>query len=270
MRKQTWYLAVLMCLLFASTTAKVPPKAAGGAEHPERLMVDYAEEVWHAREWLDEHHDVTRVVEILNAMREIDRAKLESAFQRSIKITFPGSRRLPDLEFAAKRKLKPFFDYYHLHGKIEVMVFSLGYPMAFNTGQIVGVSNQLITSWPEDEMVGIVAHEIGHIIAQVQERLSDAPPPDTIAYRRAEEIKADWVAMMMFGGAGLDPKRVMAGMERIVPRRQYLQAGPLHPPMAVRLALMREWLVRPQQRPRLREALLQVSLPARKEMVAQP
>ncbi len=270
MKKQTWYLTVLMCLLFAHTIAKVPPKAAGGAARPERLMADYAEEVGHAREWLEEHHDVTRVVEILNAMREMDRVRLENGFQRSIKMTFPGSRRLPDLEPVAKRKLKPFFDYYQLHGKIEVMVFSLGYPMAFNTGQIVGISNQLVTSWPGDELVGIVAHEIGHIIAQVQERLSNAPPPDTTAYQRSEEIKADWVAMMMFSSAGLDPKRVITGMERIVPRRQYQRAGPLHPPMAIRLALMREWLARPQQRPRLREALLQVSLPARREIAGQP
>jgi len=258
MKKPTWCLTVLMCLLLAHPFAKVPPKA----ERPESLMADYAEEVWHARAWLEEHHDVTRVVEIFNAMPEMDRARLENAFQRSIKITFPSSRRLPDLELAAKRKLKPFFDYYHLHGKIEVMVFSLGYPMAFNTGQIVGISNQLVTSWPEDEMVGLVAHEIGHIIAQVQERISNAPPSDTIAYQRSEEIKADWVAMMMFSSAGLDPRRVISAMERIVPRKQHQRAGPLHPPMTVRLVLMREWLARPRQRPRLREALLQVSLPA--------
>jgi Peptidase family M48 len=274
MMKRKWYLTAILFLLLGQGVANIPPETVGGVD---RLMADYAAEVGYARDWLHVHHDVTRVVEILNAMQRPEREKHENAFQRAIRITFPRSRRLPHLEPEAKRKLKPFFDYYQLHGKIEVMAFSLGYPMAFNTGQIVGISNELITSWPEDEMTGIVAHEIGHIIAQVQERLASLPPPETVAYQRAEEIKADWVAMMMFGGAGLDPRCVLNGMSRIVPHREYLRAGPLHPPMAIRLALMREWLARPQQRPRLREALLQVAAPARpakpaggKDLTAQP
>jgi hypothetical protein len=259
-------LAVLICLLPLRALGTNPPNAAPPGV--ERLMQEFNEEVWHARQWRQRHNDVTRMVEILNAMKTVDRVTLDRSFDRALKLTFPQSRRLSDLEPAALRKLERFFEYYQLNGKIAVMVFSLGYPMAFNTGQIVGISSQLVSSWPEDEMIGIVAHEIGHVIAQVQERLSEEVAPETRAYQRSEEIKADWVAMMMFSSAGLDPRYVIRGMQRIVPRGQQRQAGPLHPPMAVRLVLMHEWLELPRQRPRLREALLELS--AGKEVAAQP
>jgi predicted Zn-dependent protease len=231
----------------------------------ERLLNDFAEEISYAREWLERNNDVTRVVEILNSMKEADEARAERSFQDALKVTFPGSQRIPELEPIAKRKLERFFNYYQLQDKIEVMAFSLSYPMAFNTGQVVGVSDKLIQAWTEAEFSGVVAHEIGHIIAQAEERITTDMPPTNRAYQRAEEIKADWVAMMMFRGAGLGPQTVISGLERIVPPAQHRRAGPLHPPMAVRSVLMREWLALPDQRLRLREALVFLSKKPRNE-----
>jgi hypothetical protein len=267
--KWSWWLAAVLCssslLVFAepNNPASKEPAAA------ESILVEFAEEVQYARSWLGQHNDITSVVEILNSLKDINQARVETSFQRALKLFFPKSRRLVELEGEANRKLARFFNYYHLQGKIEVRVFSLNYPMAFNTGQIVGVSNLLVEGWDDEEFTGIVAHELGHIIAQTQERITDEVPPDTKAYQRAEEIKADWVAMMMFRSAGLDPKSVITGLERIVPRSQYKRAGPLHPPMAVRLLLMREWLGLPRQQLRLRDAMVRISSPAGKKIVAQ-
>src|SRR5262245_5442128 len=270
MRWSCWLAAVICCCsLFVLAKSNEPaaknlPKESPGVES---VLAEYADEVGYARTWLEGHNDVTSIVEILNSLKRPDPGKTERSFNRALRTFFPKSRRMPELEPGATEKMARFFDFYHLRGKIEVRVFSLGFPMAFNTGQIVGVSNQLIEGWPEEELLGIVAHEIGHIIAQTQDRLMYDVPPTGKAYQRAEEIKADWVAMMMFSSAGLDPRNVMKGLEQIVPRSQFNRAGPLHPPMAVRLVLMREWLTLPRQRLRLRDALLQISSPTNKAMV---
>jgi hypothetical protein len=265
MKKQSsqfWRLAAVLCwcawLPWATAHASDPPRELAGVT---TLMEDFAEEIGHARDWLNRYNDVTSVVEILNSMQEIESAKTDRAFEQALKTTFPGSRRVARLEPLAMRKLARFFDYYSLRGKIRVMVFSLSYPMAFDTGPVVGVSDKLVETWSDEEMSGVVAHEIGHIIAQTQERLSGQTPPDSRAYYRSEEIKADWVALMMFRAAGLEPRRVASGLERIVPRSHYKRPGPQHPPMAVRSALMREWMARMRPRPRLHEALLQASSP---------
>src|SRR5262249_14850474 len=193
---RSWWLAAVLCCcsLCAFANPDEPTSSSPHKESPaaESILTDYSKEVGHARSWLEHHNDVTSVVEILNSLKQIDQVKIEQSFQRALKLFFPKSRRVADLEPEATRKLARFFNYYRLRGKIEVRVFSLSYPMAFNTGQIVGVSDQLVETWEEDEFSGIVAHEIGHIIAQTQDRITDEVPPETKAYQRAEEIKADW------------------------------------------------------------------------------
>ncbi len=265
MKKWFWVLAIVAgCAAFGYADDRDAPANASSREarKADRLLVEYADEVWYAREWLAINNDVTRIVEILNAMQPPEPAQVEQSFHNAMKATFPSSRRVPDLEPLVERKLDRFLEYYQLRGKIHLRVFTLNFPMAFNSGQVVGVSDTLLMNWTDDELIGVVAHEIGHIIAQVQDRLSDQVPPDNRAYERAEEIKADWVAMMMFRGAGLEPETVAMGLERIVPRAEWRRPGPQHPPMAIRSAMMREWLLLPPQRPRLHDALLQSSRPA--------
>jgi hypothetical protein len=271
MRKFLSFTAILCGLVLCSLgswTANAHPNEPGNKkEAADQLVAVYAEEVKYAHAWLDQYNDVTGVVEILNSLKATNQQKIDQSFQRALRRFFPKSRRVPEMEPWARRKLARFFDFYHLQGKVEIRVFNLDFPMAFNMGQVVGVSDSLVSGWDDEEFAGIVAHEIGHIIAQTQERLGEEPPPTTKAYQRSEEIKADWIAMMMFSGAGLDPKVIIAGMDRIVPPAEQLRAGPLHPPMAVRIALMREWLALPRQAMRLRQALLQISSPAGKAAV---
>src|SRR5262249_29541910 len=159
----SWSLAAVLCCFSLFAFAK-PNEPGSNSPHKESsaaesILADYAKEVEHARTWLEHHNDVTSVVEILNSLKQIDRVKTEQSFQRALKLFFPKSRRVEEFEPEAMRKLARFFDYYKLGGKIEVRVFSLTYPMAFNTGQIVGVSDQLVQSWADDEFSGIVAHE---------------------------------------------------------------------------------------------------------------
>ncbi|MDX2029199.1 MAG: M48 family metalloprotease [Blastocatellia bacterium] len=265
MKNWLWVLAAVVCCSiygFADGTDSPYNPSPKEIRKADRLLADYADEVWYAREWLMVNNDVTRIVEILNAMQEPDAEQVEQSFQSAMKVTFPNSRRMPDLEPAVARKMERFLEYYHLQGKIHLRVFTLNFPMAFNSGQVVGVSDTLLMNWSDEELMGVVAHEIGHIIAQVQDRLSEQTAPEGRAYERAEEIKADWVAMMMFRGAGMEPETVVMGLERIVPRTEWKRAGPQHPPMAIRSAMMREWLMLPPQRPRLHDALLQSSRPA--------
>ncbi|MFN0086373.1 MAG: M48 family metalloprotease [Blastocatellia bacterium] len=257
--------AVVCCSILGYADGKVAPynPSSGESRKTDRMLAEYADEVGYAREWLMSNNDVTRIVEILNAMEAPEPEQVEKSFQSAMKATFPNSRRAFEMEPAVGQKMERFLEYYHLRGKIHLRVFTLNFPMAFNSGQVVGVSDTLLMNWSDEELMGVVAHEIGHIIAQVQDRLSEQVAPDSRAYERAEEIKADWVAMMMFRGAGMEPETVVLGLERIVPRTEWRRAGPQHPPMSIRSAMMREWLMLPPQRPRLLEALLQSSRPAR-------
>jgi hypothetical protein len=142
------------------------------------------------------------------------------------------------------RLLEPVLQVHNRVGSMELFLYRHNQPLAFVwRGCVLGISDSLASSLADEELAGVIAHEIGH--AYFMEETLAARKSGDAQVMRVVELKCDAVAMLTLKLMAQDPAKFISGLWKIYSRSIYKGYEPRswrHPQFAERERFSRRFI----------------------------
>lgn len=121
----------------------------------------------------------------------------------------------PRLLARVERLLRPVIGLHRRAGRVELFLYHHENPRGFLwMGCVLMLSDSLAGGLSDDELAGVMAHEMGHLYF-MEETVAAEKRGDAVA-QKVVELKCDAVAMLTLELLGKDPARYPRGLQRIL------------------------------------------------------
>jgi hypothetical protein len=135
-----------------------------------------------------------------------------------------------------ERLTSPVLDLHRRSNKVELFLYQYQFPRALVwKGRILVISDSLADSLYDGELVGIVAHEMGHAYFMDETVVAQKNGDDQTM--RIVELKCDAVAMLTLKSMARDPTDWLQGLRRVIDftrHHGYESTDPSHPSIVER------------------------------------